>query len=216
MDLIWLSFFSNAVGAAFGALAGATGAFWLEVARQRREKKRKNVGAANRALFVASQYLNELVQYRRDYVRPAKAGITSGEHLRPVRPRSVLRPSIDLDSLAFLNEIGSEQLLFNLFIEQQRVVQLFDSIEDYSRTHVLEIQPKLAAADVPSGADMTKDDFVRLVGADLVGRLESDNKYVMDNIDENIRSLKATMNELQVKIGSTYKKAVVLQIELEK
>ncbi len=191
MSIFAENFFISMSGSLAGAFVGAGMAFLLEANRRRAAIKARNIASTNSTLFVLGTLYNELLQYKRDVVEPMKKAGDS--FLKPTQPWPSSRPTIDINAMTFLIDYGSSETLADLSQEQSTTTQLFSAIEQYSRTHVYELQPKMAALNITNGQPLTESQAENIAGPDLLARLNGLNDYIVNDIDKTIRSLDDTM-----------------------
>lgn len=207
------NFLISMSGSLAGAFVGAGTAFLLEAIRRRAATKTRNIASTNSTLFTLGNLYNELLQYKRDIVEPMKN--TGSSFLMPTPPWPANRPTIDMNAMTFLVDIGSSETLGVLSQEQSNTNQLFSAIEQYSHAHVYELQPKMAANKIANGQQLNANQAMSVAGPNLYARLKGLNDYIINDIDKTIRSLDDTMIAVRNSVHKLDRKAKLLEFRIQ-
>ncbi|MDX1367477.1 hypothetical protein [Pseudomonas sp.] len=128
---------------AVGAFIGAFSAFWLKSYEEGKKYKASQKRSLNSALFVLVRQINAIHCIKQDlekYKTPFERGLS----LPAMKPPDYSNLKQDIESLHFLIDNDSAQILMELTVEQERFEQAINSINLRNEFYVKEVQPALS------------------------------------------------------------------------
>lgn len=191
MDIsVLLIQFFTALG---GTFVGAYVAFELNTRDKRQNIENEQVAAANRALFALIAQLNMLSGIKGKHVDPFRNDPARFINMQALPPLEYSSPTLEIQSLGFLLETNSRQLLLTLLIEEQRFQDAIQAINLRSSLHHQEAQPRLARAGIFTGVECRRSQIDEALGPLLSASLINATNSVIFHVDSTCESLDATI-----------------------
>lgn len=178
------------------AFFGAWFAYKLEGRSKKSDTRNANINMANKALFTTFQMLNHMALYKKDMIDPFKGNPGIFIMMRPTLPEKQDDSGYDYNGLTFLLGTDHKQLLFDLYIEQQRYRETLKAIDYRSSLYVEKIQPALLRAGIQEGVSYHPDAFEKALGPLLYSDLKQSTDNVIVNVEKNISSINGTKNKM--------------------
>jgi hypothetical protein len=120
---------------------------------------------------------------------PGSVKLTHYLMMRPTLPEKQDDSAYDFNSLTFLLGTKHKQILFDLYIEQQRYREILKAIDYRSSLHFNKVQPALIKAGMQEGIDYPGNTFGIVLGQLLYRDLKQTTENIIDNVDKNVISL---------------------------
>lgn len=205
-----MELFMNTVATLFAAFLGAIAAFWLENLRRKREEKKNQIGAGNRAILVLWYFWNELVVIRRQVIEPVRDHPARLIAMQAMPQRLQNKLSIDISELYFLIEKQHVTLLMKLLIEESLFLGVVSSFNIRSVLHIQEAQPAMVRAGLSESVPFTINQVQAALGERLFLTLQRATDQVIEHTDQTIESIKNTSDELHRTLKEVFPKAKVV------
>jgi hypothetical protein len=192
---------------------GAWAAFELQNLRQEKQERKLHIAGANRALYTIYNMWNILLQYQKKIVDPyrGKSDAWLNMGASPSLETTYGLTSFKADQLVFLLQTEHVNVFSIVLLEEQRFLMLIRLIEDRSSILLNHVHPKLGDANVRVGEPLRGDKIELLIGIDKVHILKKLTSGIVENIDENIKSLKYAHDELRKAMKTLYPKVKFLK-----
>ena len=152
----------NGVATLVGAFLGAMLAFLFQVLVHRRQERKLALMSAHRMLFCLLQQMNTIMLVQKDFIAP---------HLNdPVRFISIPamhdfdfeKNAFDFSTFGFMLEtVESRLVMYDLYLAQDSYVEALRALNERSRLHREEVQPRLASSGIGNGSTVTHGDIKR-------------------------------------------------------
>jgi hypothetical protein len=197
------------------AFAGAWAAFQLENRRRKREAVERHLSAVNRALYTVFNLWNILFQFQKEVIDPVRGKPDVWLNMSATLPSSYGLTSFQADELAFLLQTPHANTYSELLLEEQRFWVAIHQIELRSSIVLNQIFPRFSAAGVPVGAALTEPQIEGIIGIDVVHKLKQLTAGIIENVDENVKSLRTVHDALRNAITSVYPNKKVIRIGFE-
>jgi len=175
---------------------GASAAFYLERQTKKQENKQVSLASANRSLFILSRQFGILNQFRNQVINPVRDDPGAWINMPAVLPKTHDDLRYDIGSLQFLFESEEPNLLTELLMEEDRFFEAMKTINERSKKHYNELQPKVAALGIKEGTYCTTVELEKALGSDLIGSMKTLTKALTEHVDEGINGLKAIHEKL--------------------
>jgi hypothetical protein len=188
------------------AFAGAWAAFKFESRRRKQETIERQISATNRALYTIFNLWNVLRQFQKESIEPVRGNVDIWLNMNATLPTSYGLTSFQADELAFLLQTEHVNIYAELLLEEQRFWIAVRQIEMRSSIVLNEVFPKMAASSVPVGAKLTEHQIENIIGIDVQHKLKEITSGIIENIDENVKSLIETHDKLRAAMKSIYPK----------
>jgi hypothetical protein len=194
----------NPVATLIASFGGAWAAFKLQASERTSEVRRKNVAAANQALFVMMRQANTLRLYQHDHINPHRSH--PGRHLaiQATLPHETESLKFDFSSLDFLDQPKEQQLLFDLSIEERRYVEAIRAINARSEIILNQVHPRASAAGLLDGSSYGKSEMLSAIGQPLYNMLERLTTDMIWHVDRTSDSIVATKDKLLSVVRARY------------
>lgn len=173
------------------AFAGSWSAFKLEDRSKARQRVRDQVAAINRAQFVLIQQWNELKNIQSKMIEPKRSDPLRFIAMRPSLDFGQSTPRLDAGDLLFLLETDDREFPFLLMLEQRRFDTAIQAVNERSRAHINELQPRLAQMGIKEGTSWTIDALTERLGEELVLRLQRATDASVEQVDLTVESCAA-------------------------
>lgn len=184
------------------AYLGASYAFRLQSAKEERDVIRINIVAGNLAVFNLIRKLNTLLDYQKQVIDPMRGEKIAFIGMEPTLQLNADDVHLDLDSLSFLLSSDNPNLLGELSIEKSRFRKALDAINERSKLHWGQVQPKLEQAGFVEGAEYTFPQIEQMLGTRLYVTMNRATDQVIVHVDSTIISLQ----EAGMKLADMLKK----------
>ncbi|MFH1235844.1 MAG: hypothetical protein V1685_02810 [Parcubacteria group bacterium] len=175
---------------------GASAAFYLERRTKKKENKQASLASANRSLFILSRQFGILNQVRNQVINPVRDDPGAWINMPAVLPKTHDDLRYDIGSLQFLLESEEPNLLTELLMEEDRFFEAMKTINERSKKHSNELQPKLAALGIKEDTYCPAAELEKALGIDLIGSMKTLTKALTEHVDEGIDGLKAIHEKL--------------------
>lgn len=176
---------------------GASVAFFLERQTKRQEKMQVSLASANRSLFILARQFSILNQIRNQIINPVRDDPGAWLNMPAVLPKAHDDLRYDIVSLQFLLESEEPNLLTELLMEEDRFFETMKTINERSKKHSNELQPKLAAMGVKEGTYFASAvELEKALGLDLIGYMKTLTKALTEHVDEGIDGLKVIHDKM--------------------
>jgi hypothetical protein len=204
----------NVIAALLAAGVGAYIAFWLNGIRAKEETNKRNVQAANYAIFNLHTIRNSFITFRNQFIDP--------ERNSPIRYVSIEASlgfdnwckEFDFESLSFLLNSNDPSVLYNLYQLQTEVSSTIDQIKERNRIHYEKVQPIMSDAGLHQGSTATKEEIAEVIGSYYVPVLENMTEDMISNVDLIISLSFSRANHIYTLSKATYPKYSHLLIKI--
>jgi hypothetical protein len=200
-------------------LASFSGA-WFAYRFQAKEKERdvikKNISAANRAMFCVFQMLNSLRIFQKDFIDPCRERPDTFLMMLPVLPEDPKDFSFNFEELGFLLDTKYKKIMLDLFIEQQRYREAIKVINVRSIYHKNIVQPTLDKAGLKEGIGYPINDVKIILGQIVFADIVNLTDQVIFHVDRTLLSLEEVKNTLLSAFKDLFPTASILNIEVVK
>ena len=180
-----------AVGSFGGAIAGGYAAFALEERRRQRERRDRQIAAANTALVTLTSMWNALYGYESNVVRPAIADESMPEPLW-LRLRTTVgyRPQLtfNMDELVFLLRTSDSMALMDLTMQEQRYQDINNALEVRDRL-LAEALERMETHGLGRDGLPTHEQIAQAVGPFTVSRLRTTTKVLITNLYRTMKDM---------------------------
>jgi hypothetical protein len=206
----YLPSFATLLSAFFGAWA----AFALQLSRESKKEKENNLAAGNRAMFLFSRFVNELVVLKRDEIDPVKKDPAYFLSMKPLITPRYDDMRFNINQLVFLLKNGEGDLLGKIITEESRFHQAITAIYHRSQIHFLEVQPTLERAKIIQGGNYTIEELKAALGERIFNTIVQATDDAIRHVEETIKSLKEVSTELNKALKRIFPKEKILNFEI--
>ncbi len=206
IDIKLLEIMLSSIATLVAAFAGAWVAFKLESTRRKKETVDRHQAAANRALYTIYNLWNVLYQFQKESIDEIRGHDDTWLNMNATLPSSYGLTSFQADELSFLLQTKYVNTYSELLLEEQRFWIAIKQIELRSSIVLNEVFPKMAAATVPIGAKLTEAEIEKIIGIDVLHKLKKITTGIIENVDEDVKSLIETHDKLRTAMKSIYPK----------
>ena len=196
----------NSIATLVAAFAGAWAAFKFESTRRKKESEDRQQAAANRALYTIYNLWNVLYQFQKESIDGFRGHDDIWLSMNATLPSSYGLTSFQADELSFLLQTEYANTYSELLLEEQRFWIAIKQIELRSSILLNEVFPKMAAATVPIGAKLTEAQIEKIIGIDVLHKLKKITTGIIENVDEDVKSLVETHDKLRTAMKAIYPK----------
>ena len=179
--------FLNPLVTLLSAFGGVFAAFFLERRVRIREKRNRELEAANRLLYWLYERLNSIKLFQVDFVDPTRGDLGQMVSMLPLfhfgGPSSVL----NIQDVAFMFQTKHKEELLALHVCEQKFEETVNAIRLRSDMHLNIYQPMLERAGVPHGAEITDVQIRTILGHRNYEMLRQATEAVVFHVDTFIQ-----------------------------
>ena len=196
------------------AFAGSWAAFRFQMYERNSETEKRNISAANRALFILLQQANGLRLFQVDFIIPFRDDPARSLRIRPTFSFEETALKFDLKELEFLlGTTLTHQLLMDLLLEERRFAECIRVINARSKFHFDVVQKKLNTAGISEGKPYTRADILAVLGEFDFLHLQRLTDDVVRSTDRSVRTLIEIKDRLRAELIRRFPKAHFLDFE---
>lgn len=193
--------------------AGSWSAFKLEDRAREGQRTRDRIAAINRAQLVLIQQWNALANLQSQVIDPQRSDPVRFIVMRPCPPCGVTTPRQEVGELSFLIETDDRDFPFLLMLEQSRFDTAAWAVNDRSRLHIDELQPRLREAGVREGTSWTIGELEQRLGEDLVRKLQRATDAVVEQVDLTVASTANLVRQFRESMKARYPDERIISME---
>ena len=197
-----------------GTFVGAYVAFELNTRERKQNIEDAQVAAANRALFALITRLNMLSDIKQKHIDPFRNDPARFVNMHALPPLEYRSPILDIQSLSFLLETNSRQLILSLLLEEQRFQDAIQAINLRSSLHHESAQPRLAQAGIFTEMECKRSQIDDALGFLLSASLSNATNNVIFHVDSTCESLDETIKKAADQFKSIFPYRYFLKFEL--
>jgi hypothetical protein len=198
------------------AFLGAYFAFRFQNNREEEKKHQNNVEAANRALFNLSRIINELEVIKKQVIDPVRDRPDRYLAMQPFLIPNYDDMKFNIDSLTFLLESKSPNILGEILVEETNFHQVINSLNNRSELHRYQVQPILEAAGVRVGGQYLAADIERALGQRIFIQIQNATDNLIEHVDETLVSSQKIMDKLVSNLKRIYPKSEFLILDKQR
>jgi hypothetical protein len=196
------------------SFSGAGFAFLLNDGAKARQIVRDQVAAVNRAQLTLIMQLNQLmlIQKKIEPFRHHPGRCIAIKSLLPFRDEVL---PLDVNSLSFLLETDERQLLFELLLEQQRFNVAMQALNERSRIHIDEMQPRLVAAGMREEVEYLDSQWIEVLGEPLYLELKRITDAAIEQVDLSVDSCQVLLKRFYEAMKKRFPKYKIIRDDTE-
>lgn len=158
----------NGVTTLIGAFLGAMLAFLFQLCLNRRQDQKAALMSTHRILFCLLQQMNTILLVHKDYIFPHLNNPGRFISIPAIHEFDIEKNSFDFSTFSFMLESSeSRAIMYDLYLAQESYIEALRALNERSRLHKEEVQPRLASAGIGNGSMIT-DEIVKLALGPLV------------------------------------------------
>jgi hypothetical protein len=190
---------------------GAGFAFLLNDRAKARQTVRDQVAAVNRAQFTLLMQLNQLmlIQKKIEPFRHHPFRCIAMRSLLPFRDKVL---PLDVNSLSFLLETDERQLLSELLLEQQRFNVAMQALNERSRIHIDEMQPRIVAG-IREEVEYLDSQWIEALGEPLYLKLKRMTDESIEQVDLSVDSCQVLVMRFHNVMKKRFPKHTIIQAD---
>lgn len=156
----------NGAATLFGAFFGAMLAFLFQVLFQHKQERKAALMSAHRMLFCLLQQINTIILVQKDFIAPHLEDPGRFISIPAIHEVDVQKDVFDFATFGFMLETSeSRKIMYDLYLAQASYVEAFRALNERSRLHRQEVQPRLASSGIENGSTVTHEDIERALGS---------------------------------------------------
>jgi hypothetical protein len=180
----------NGAATLVGAFLGAMLAFVFQILFQRSQDRRTERLSAHRILFCLLQQTNTLVLLQRDWIAPRAKSPVSFIEIPAVQDFDLTKNLFDFSSFGFLLKSSEgRQIMYDLYMAQESYVETVRTVNERSRFHRQELQPRMAAAGLAAGKPVTLAELQRILGPLVHGTMVNTTEQMLSLMQSTFEKL---------------------------
>jgi hypothetical protein len=181
-----------------GAFLGAMIAFVLQLVLQHKQDRKNNLLSAHRILFCLLQQTNTILLTQKDFFYPHLKHPLRFITIPAIHEFDISKNLFDFASFGFLLEsMRGRVIMYDLYMAQENYIEAMRALNDRSAVHRDDVQPKLAAAGIGSGASVGMSDIHNALGILVLGTIISSTEQSLDAMSRAFKKLAAVKIEFR-------------------
>ena len=177
----------NSLTTLLAAFGGVFIAFSLERRTRNRERRDRELEAANRLLYSLYERLNTIKLFQIDFVDPTRDHPGQMVSMRPVFSFGAPSSTLNIQDVAFMFQTNHKEELLALHVCEQKFVETVNAIRLRSDIHLNVLQPLLEKAGYQMGAEITDVQIRQIIGDRNYEMLLDATKAVVYHVDTFIQ-----------------------------
>jgi hypothetical protein len=195
----WAIFFTAyvpALATLVAAFYGAKFAFQFQNDKEAAKNREKNILDGNLVIFNLSRMINTLLVYRKQFIEPFRGKPTAFLEMPPSLELLEDAIQLNMENLFFLLHLDEINFIGELAVEKSKFQRALEAINERSKVHRFEVQPKLESSNIVQGGQYTFQQIENILGERLNHTIRQATDQVVSHVDETIDSLKITGDKL--------------------
>lgn len=190
--------FTGALATLVAAFLGAWFAFALQSKKEDEAKRLADFEAANRAIFLLWQFVNELTGMKQQIIDPVIDNPHIAIAMGPAVIAGYSNHRFDFDRLTFVLQTRHRQLLAELLVEEQRFHQAIEALNLRSDIHINQVQPVLEQRGFVENREYSTDEIRNMLGDRLYATMVRLTEQVVSHVVETAVSATALGRRLTI------------------
>ncbi len=175
-----------------GAFLGAMLAFLFQIVFQYRQERKAERLAAHRILFCLLQQTNAIILVQKDFIAPHLHSPIKFLEIPAIQDFDIAKNLFDFSSFTFLlKSQASRKIMYDLYLAQESYVETLRAMNERSRLHRQELQPKMAAAGIGSGKAVTMAEIRSALGPLVFGTMINATGQLLEVMQSTFKKLTA-------------------------
>lgn len=155
----------NGVATLIGAFLGAMLAFLFQLHLNRKQDRKAALMSTHRMLFCLLQQMNTIMLVQRDFIFPRLNDPGRFISIPAIHEFDIEKNSFDFSTFSFMLESNeSRMIMYDLYLAQESYIEALRAVNERSRLHRNEVQPRLASAGIGNGSNVTNEDVKLALG----------------------------------------------------
>ncbi len=180
----------NGAATLIGAFFGAMLAFLFQLLLHRKQERKAAQISAQRMLFCLLQQMNTIMLVQKDFIVPHLSDPGRFMSIPATHEFDVEKNAFDFSTFGFMLETNeSRMIMYDLYLAQESYIEALRALNERSRLHREEVQPRLASAGVQNGSTITHGDIKRALGPHIF-------PSIVNTTDQVIEALKNAFTKL--------------------
>lgn len=164
-----------------GAFLGAMLAFVFQILFHHRQERKAALMSAHRMLFCLLQQMNTIMLVQKDFVGPHLNEPGRFISIPAIHEFDLEKNAFDFSTFGFMLETTkSRMIMYDLYLAQESYVEALRALNERSRLHREEVQPRLASSGIQNGATVTNEDIQRALGPLVFPSIVNTTEQVID------------------------------------
>jgi len=203
-----------AIATLIAAFLGARYAYILNLAKEQRDEKKKNIVAGNLAVFNLIRMLNVLLDYQNQIIAPVRDKPLAFIEMQPTLHLLEDDINLDLNQLSFLLNSGDPNLLGELAAEKSKFKRTLDTINERSQHHIDRLQPIAEKYGMREKESYTLSQFEETLGPQLFVTMRQSTKEIIESVDSTILSIQIACGKLTSVLKKIFPNETIISYSL--
>lgn len=155
----------NGATTLIGAFLGAMLAFLFQLLLHRKQERKAALMSVHRMLFCLLQQMNTIMLVQKDFIFPHLNDPGRFIAIPAMHEFDFEKNAFDFSTFGFMLETNeSRMIMYDLYLAQESYIEALRTLNERSRLHREEVQPRLASAGIGNGSMVTNEDVKRALG----------------------------------------------------
>jgi hypothetical protein len=188
----------NGAATLVGAFLGAMLAFLIQLYFQRKQERKAALMSAHRMLFCLLQQINTLLLVQKDFIFPYLKESGHFISIPAMQEFDIKKDIFDFATFSFMLETSeSRKIMYDLYLAQESYVEALRALNERSRLHRHEVQPRLASSNIQNGTIVTLNVIEKLLGPFVYPSIVNTTEQVKDSLKGAFTKLEKSKHEFR-------------------
>ena len=196
----------NGSATLIGAFFGAMLAFLFQLLLNRKQERKAAQMSAHRMLFCLLQQMNTIMLIQKDFIAPHLNDPGRIISIPAIHEFDIEKNAFDFSDFSFMLESNeSRMIMYDLYLAQESYIEALRSVNERSRMHREEVQPRLASAGIGNGSTITNGDVQRALGPLVFPSIVTTTDQVIDVLKSAFAKLTKSKKEFRAYVVKRFK-----------
>lgn len=196
----------NGMATLIGAFLGAMLAFLFQLLLHRKQEQKAALMSAHRMLFCLLQQMNTIMLVQKDFIAPHLNDPGRFISIPAIHEFDFEKNSFDFSTFDFMLETNeSRMIMYDLYLAQESYIEALRALNERSRLHRDEVQPRLASAGIGNGSTVTNGDVKQALGSLVFPSIVTMTDQVIDVLKSAFVKLAKSKQDFRAYVVKRFK-----------
>lgn len=196
----------NGAATLFGAFFGAMLAFLFQLLLHYRQEKKESIMSAHRMLFCLLQQMNTILLVQKDFIAPHLNDPGRFLSIPALHEFDLEKNAFDFSTFGFMLETKeSRMVMYDLYHAQESYIEALRSLNERSRLHREEVQPRIASSGIGNGSTVTHGDIKQALGPLVFPSIVSTTDQVIETLKSAFAKLADSKRDFRTYVVKRFK-----------
>ena len=196
----------NGAATLIGAFLGAMLAFLFQLLLHSKQEQKAALMSAHRMLFCLLQQMNTIMLIQKDFVFPHLSDPGRFISIPAIHELDFEKNAYDFSMFGFMLKTNkSRMIMYDLYLAQESYIEALRALNERSRLHREEVQPRLASAGIGNGSTVTHDDVRQALGPFVFPSIVATTDQAIDALKSAFSKLAKSKQDFRAYVVERFK-----------